>query len=92
MRVEQMSSSLFEELVQFPEGTCELDAALLMRNLPARWTPEPLGPDLGNSEGADSLEFTLRVRAQPALGNVPRRLHHGHSGSCESVSLTHLEP
>jgi predicted nucleotidyltransferase len=63
MRVEQMSSSLFEDLVQFPEGTCELDGALLMRNLPARWTPEPLDPDLGNSEGADSLEFTLRVGA-----------------------------
>jgi hypothetical protein len=63
MRVEQIRSSLFEDLVQFPDGTCELDGALLMRNLPARWTPEPLDSRLGDCEAADSLEFTLRVGA-----------------------------
>jgi hypothetical protein len=60
MRVQHMSSSLFEDLAQFPQGTCELDGALLMRNLPARWIPEPLDSFLCNSEETDSLAFTLR--------------------------------
>jgi len=63
MSVQFMSSSLFEDLLQFPQGTCELDGALLMRDLPARWIPEPLDSLLRNSEVTDLLEFTLRAGA-----------------------------
>ncbi len=37
MKVERMTSSLFEDTALFPAGTCSLDSALVMRNLPARW-------------------------------------------------------
>jgi hypothetical protein len=38
--VEQMSSSLFDSPTLFPPGTCTLDSALVMRDLPVRWTFE----------------------------------------------------
>lgn len=37
MTVRRMRSSLFDDTMIFPPGTCSLDCALLMRNLPARW-------------------------------------------------------
>jgi hypothetical protein len=60
MRVSYMRSSLFEDLLQFPEGTCELDGALLMRDLPARWIPEPLDSLIRGSGETASLEFSVR--------------------------------
>ena len=60
MRIQHMSSSIFEDLLQFPQGTCELDGALLMRNLPARWIPEHLDSRFRNPEGSNSLEFARR--------------------------------
>ena len=42
MRAE-IRSSLFDDTALFPPGTCTLDCALVMRNLPARWaTGHPL--------------------------------------------------
>jgi Uncharacterized conserved protein (COG2071) len=42
MRAE-IRSHLFDDRVLFPPGTCSLDCALVMRNLPARWaTDHPL--------------------------------------------------
>jgi hypothetical protein len=39
----QIRSSLFDDTALFPPGTCSLDCALVMRNLPARWaTDHPL--------------------------------------------------
>jgi uncharacterized protein YqjF (DUF2071 family) len=61
MHLEQMTSSLFEDSTQFPQGSCQLDGALLMRNLPARWTPESFDLDARSSERADPFEFSLRV-------------------------------
>ncbi len=44
--VEHMTSSLFDDVQQFPRGTCTLDSGLLMRNLPARWMQrDPLRRD-----------------------------------------------
>jgi hypothetical protein len=41
----QIRSSLFDDTALFPSGTCSLDCALVMRNLPARWTTDrPLTP------------------------------------------------
>ena len=37
MMVRRMRSSLFDDTMIFPPGTCSLDCALVMRNLPARW-------------------------------------------------------
>ncbi len=37
MIVEHIRSSLFDDTRLFPRGTCSLDSALVMRNLPARW-------------------------------------------------------
>jgi hypothetical protein len=36
----QMRSSLFDDPAIFPGGTCELDSAMLMTNIAARWTRE----------------------------------------------------
>lgn len=47
MAVKRMRSSLFDDTALFPPGTCSLDCALVMRNLPARWTsgqPPPANP------------------------------------------------
>jgi Uncharacterized conserved protein (COG2071) len=38
--VDHMSSSLFDNREVFPSGTCTLDSALLMENLPATWITE----------------------------------------------------
>lgn len=38
MTVSRIRSSLFDDASLFPPGTCSLDSALVMRNLPARWT------------------------------------------------------
>jgi hypothetical protein len=44
MRAE-IRSSLFDDTALFPQGTCSLDCALVMRNLPARWAAHhPLTP------------------------------------------------
>ena len=44
MRAE-IRSSLFDDTALFPPGTCSLDCALVMRNLPARWaTGQPPAP------------------------------------------------
>jgi hypothetical protein len=43
MTIMKISSSLFNEGAAFPRGTCALDSALLMSNIPARWTAEPAG-------------------------------------------------
>jgi uncharacterized protein YqjF (DUF2071 family) len=40
MNISAMSSSLFGDAAIFPEGSCALDAALLMTSIPARWTAE----------------------------------------------------
>jgi hypothetical protein len=41
----EIRSSLFDNTDLFPPGTCSLDCALVMRNLPARWTTDhPLTP------------------------------------------------
>jgi hypothetical protein len=37
MTVRHFRSSLFDDPVLFPPGTCRLDSALVMRDLPARW-------------------------------------------------------
>jgi hypothetical protein len=37
MRIERMESSLFDNAELFPTGTCTLDSALVMRDLPVRW-------------------------------------------------------
>ena len=37
MTVRHFRSSLFDDPGVFPPGTCRLDSALAMRNLPARW-------------------------------------------------------
>ena len=42
MTISAMSSSLFEDAAAFPDGTCTLDSAMLMTNIIARWTAEPL--------------------------------------------------
>lgn len=40
MTISAMSSSLFDDAATFPEGTCTLDSAMLMTNIPARWSAE----------------------------------------------------
>jgi hypothetical protein len=40
MTVSHMESSLFDDTSLFPAGTCTLDSALVMRNLPVRWTTD----------------------------------------------------
>ena len=43
--VSEMSSSLFDDVSLFPPGTCTLDSALIMRDLPVRWASQGrLGP------------------------------------------------
>jgi Uncharacterized conserved protein (COG2071) len=39
--VQHMASSLFDNDRLFPGGTCTLDSALVMRNLPVRWLAQP---------------------------------------------------
>jgi uncharacterized protein YqjF (DUF2071 family) len=39
--IAQMRSSVFDDAVRFPPGTCTLDSALLMSNIAARWTTDP---------------------------------------------------
>jgi hypothetical protein len=41
MSVRYFRSSLFDDPDIFPLGTCLLDSALVMRNLPVRWVAEP---------------------------------------------------
>lgn len=41
VRVGTMRSSLFDDPELFPPGTCILDSALVMRNLPVLWRTEP---------------------------------------------------
>jgi uncharacterized protein YqjF (DUF2071 family) len=41
MTISAMSSSLFDNAVTFPDGTCVLDSAMLMTNVPVRWSAEP---------------------------------------------------
>jgi hypothetical protein len=36
----KIRSRLFDDTALFPPGTCSLDCALVMRNLPARWTTD----------------------------------------------------
>lgn len=43
MTISAMNSSLFDDAAIFPAGTCALDSALLMTNITARWTAEPVG-------------------------------------------------
>jgi hypothetical protein len=38
--IEQLSSSVFDDQVRFPGGSCVLDSAFVMRGLPARWVTE----------------------------------------------------
>ncbi len=35
--VDRMASSLFDDVSVFPAGSCTLDSALIMRELPVRW-------------------------------------------------------
>lgn len=37
LSIEQMSSSVFDDIDRFPKGTCVLDSAIVMRDLSARW-------------------------------------------------------
>jgi uncharacterized protein YqjF (DUF2071 family) len=37
MTIERISSSLFDDPALFPSGSCSLDSALVMRDVPARW-------------------------------------------------------
>jgi hypothetical protein len=39
--VEHIASSLFDNHLLFPSGTCTLDCGLVMRDLPVRWLAEP---------------------------------------------------
>jgi hypothetical protein len=39
--VRHMASSLFDNHLLFPRGTCTLDCGLVMRDLPVRWLAEP---------------------------------------------------
>lgn len=47
--IEHMSSSLFDDKERFPDRSCLLDSALIMRKIPARWSnegtlePQPMG-------------------------------------------------
>jgi uncharacterized protein YqjF (DUF2071 family) len=41
MTISAMNSSLFDNAATFPEGTCALDSAILMTNIPVRWSAEP---------------------------------------------------
>lgn len=41
MTISAMSSSLFDNAVTFPHGTCVLDSAMVMTNIPVRWSAEP---------------------------------------------------
>jgi hypothetical protein len=38
--IDDMRSSLFDDLEVFPKGSCTLDFGLVMRNLPARWVTQ----------------------------------------------------
>jgi Uncharacterized conserved protein (COG2071) len=38
--VSRMRSNLFDDKTKFPPGTCTLDSALVMRNLPVRWVSQ----------------------------------------------------
>lgn len=40
MSIGHIRSSLFDDPARFPPGTCSLDSALIMRDLPARWTAQ----------------------------------------------------
>jgi hypothetical protein len=40
VQLRDMQSSLFDDLSIFPRGSCVLDSALVMRNLPVRWVTE----------------------------------------------------
>jgi hypothetical protein len=40
MKVNRMTSSLFDDPAVFPPGTCVVDSALVMRNLPVQWVTE----------------------------------------------------
>jgi hypothetical protein len=40
MRIERMESSVFDDMALFPPGTCTLDSALVMRDLPVRWVTD----------------------------------------------------
>jgi hypothetical protein len=44
MTVRHMHSSLFDDITIFPPGTCSLDCALVMRNLPVRWASDQPQP------------------------------------------------
>ena len=37
----EIRSSLFDDTARFPPGTCSLDSAFVMRNLPVRWAASP---------------------------------------------------
>jgi uncharacterized protein YqjF (DUF2071 family) len=41
MTISAMNSSLFDNAATFPNGTCALDSAMLMTNIPARWKARP---------------------------------------------------
>ena len=40
IQIDYMASSYFDDLEVFPSGTCILDSALLMKDLPATWTTQ----------------------------------------------------
>jgi hypothetical protein len=42
LNVERVTSSFFDDVAQFPQGSIEFDNGLLMRNVPHEW--HPLGP------------------------------------------------
>ncbi|MFJ8028184.1 DUF2071 domain-containing protein [Streptomyces sp. NPDC096311] len=43
-RVRSVASSFFDDADRFPLGSATLDCALVMRNVPAHWTPLPVVP------------------------------------------------
>jgi hypothetical protein len=50
--IEHMVSSMFDDDHVFPKGACTLDSALVMRNLPVRWSNEGLLESRAQSKAA----------------------------------------
>ena len=55
MRAE-IRSSLFDDAALFPPGACSLDCALVMRNLPARWSADDPLPAAGSRSTGQARE------------------------------------
>jgi hypothetical protein len=52
MSVGHMASSMFDDTNVFPKGSCTLDSALVMRNLPIQWRDEGLLEDRSRARAA----------------------------------------